>query len=113
LQLLLSMKHQSWKFIMTLNETWFYFCTDYETIWLAPGEPRPDIERFSKINISDRLESSWFSCAWLSHLDWNSRTDSEFPWAMFICQSDIKNEKISEIIVFTCNRLFINWKQKD
>jgi hypothetical protein len=32
LQLLLSMKHQSWKFIMTLNETWFHFCTDYETI---------------------------------------------------------------------------------
>jgi hypothetical protein len=45
LQLLLSMKHQSWKYIVTFDEAWFYFCADYETIWLTTREPKPDRER--------------------------------------------------------------------
>jgi hypothetical protein len=66
LQRLLSMKHQSCKYIVTLDEAWFHLCPNYATIWLARGEPRPDMKRLSKIGINSRLQSSWFSCAWLS-----------------------------------------------
>jgi hypothetical protein len=32
LELLFSMKHQSWKYIVTLDESWFYLSTGYEMI---------------------------------------------------------------------------------
>ena len=41
LQLLNSMKHHSWKNIVTLDESWFYLTTDYESIWLPPEEAPP------------------------------------------------------------------------
>jgi hypothetical protein len=33
LQTLISMKHHSWRYILTLDESWFYLPTDYESIW--------------------------------------------------------------------------------
>jgi hypothetical protein len=42
LQLLLSMKHQSWKFIVTLDDAWLYLYPEFETIRLSPGEPRTE-----------------------------------------------------------------------
>jgi hypothetical protein len=32
------MKHNSWKNIVILNESWFYLTTDYESIWRKPDE---------------------------------------------------------------------------
>ena len=36
---------RSWHDIVTLDESWFYFSTDHERMWLAPGETVPDRER--------------------------------------------------------------------
>jgi hypothetical protein len=36
---------RDWHDIVTLDESWFYFSTDHERIWLAPGETVPDRER--------------------------------------------------------------------
>jgi histone-lysine N-methyltransferase SETMAR len=36
---------RGWHDIVTLDESWFYFSTDHERIWLAPGEKVPDRER--------------------------------------------------------------------
>jgi hypothetical protein len=44
-QLLVSMKQQSWKCILAVEEACFYLWTDYQTIWLAQWNPRPDSER--------------------------------------------------------------------
>jgi hypothetical protein len=37
-----SIKHQGWHFMITLDESWFYFSTDYEEIWLRPDQERPE-----------------------------------------------------------------------
>jgi transposase len=34
-----------WRDIVTLDESWFYFHTDYETIWLPQGATPPERER--------------------------------------------------------------------
>jgi hypothetical protein len=37
---LLSIKHNGWHFVITLDESWFYFSTDHGQIWLrADQEP--------------------------------------------------------------------------
>jgi transposase len=36
-----------WHDIVTLDESWFYFSTDYETIWLPSDVPLPERERLS------------------------------------------------------------------
>jgi hypothetical protein len=38
-------RSRSWHDIVTLDEAWFYFKTDYETIWLPPGVAPPQRER--------------------------------------------------------------------
>jgi hypothetical protein len=37
-----SMKRNGWKYIATLDESWFYLSTDYESIWF-PHDELPDI----------------------------------------------------------------------
>jgi hypothetical protein len=37
-----SIKHQGWQFIITLDESWFYFSTDHEEIWLRVEEQPPE-----------------------------------------------------------------------
>jgi hypothetical protein len=37
-----SIKHQGWQFIITLDESWFYFSTDLEQIWLRPDQEPPE-----------------------------------------------------------------------
>jgi hypothetical protein len=41
LRLLDQQEHRSWHDMITLDESWFSFCTDHELIWLAPGEIVP------------------------------------------------------------------------
>jgi hypothetical protein len=36
---------RDWYNIITLDESWFYLCTDHELIWLAPREMVPERER--------------------------------------------------------------------
>jgi len=45
LKLLESMEAQEWRSIVTLDESWFYFTTDYEAMWLSSSETPPDRER--------------------------------------------------------------------
>jgi histone-lysine N-methyltransferase SETMAR len=37
-----SIQHQGWQFIITLDESWFYFATSHELIWLRAGEAPPE-----------------------------------------------------------------------
>jgi hypothetical protein len=39
---LFSIKHQGWQFILTLDESWFYFATEHEHIWFHPEEQPPE-----------------------------------------------------------------------
>jgi len=45
LQTLISMKHHSWRYMIALDESWFYLSTDYESIWLPSGDTAPERER--------------------------------------------------------------------
>jgi hypothetical protein len=40
-----AIKDQGWQFIMTLDESWFYFATSHELIWLQPGKAPPERPR--------------------------------------------------------------------
>jgi hypothetical protein len=42
LRLLEQQKRRAWHDMITLDESWFYFRTDHELIWLAPGETIPE-----------------------------------------------------------------------
>ena len=42
LRLLEQQERRAWHDMITLDESWFYFCTDHELIWLAPGETVPE-----------------------------------------------------------------------
>ena len=42
LDMLVSMKHNSWKYIFTFDESWLYFSTDFELMWL-PSEDIPEV----------------------------------------------------------------------
>jgi hypothetical protein len=39
---LLSIKHQGWHFVITLDEWWFYLSTDHEQIWLQADQEPPE-----------------------------------------------------------------------
>jgi hypothetical protein len=41
LRLLEQQEGRAWHDLITLDESQFYFCTDHELIWLAPGETVP------------------------------------------------------------------------
>jgi hypothetical protein len=45
LKLFESMRHRSWKYIMMLDEVWFYLSTDRQSIWLSPEDEAPQKER--------------------------------------------------------------------
>jgi hypothetical protein len=40
-----SVQHQGWKYLVTLDEAWFYFSNQYEQIWLPDQEDLPTIQR--------------------------------------------------------------------
>jgi hypothetical protein len=39
---LLLIKHHGWQFILTLDESWFYFALEHAHIWLRPEEQPPE-----------------------------------------------------------------------
>jgi histone-lysine N-methyltransferase SETMAR len=45
LYMLRSIKHQGWKFIVSIDESWFYLSTDHEQIWLRPDQAPPERPR--------------------------------------------------------------------
>jgi hypothetical protein len=45
LDLLGSVHHQGWKYLVTLDEAWFYFSNQNEQIWLPDQEDPPTIQR--------------------------------------------------------------------
>jgi hypothetical protein len=40
-----SVQHQGWKYLVTLDEAWFYFSNQHEQIWLPDQEDPPKIQR--------------------------------------------------------------------
>jgi hypothetical protein len=63
LDLLHSLQHQSWKYLVTLDEAWFYFSNAHEQIWLPEDEDPPTNARpmigSLKHNASRCVESAW------------------------------------------------------
>jgi hypothetical protein len=45
LDLLGSVQHQGWKYLVTLDEAWFYFSNQHEQIWLPDQEDPSTIQR--------------------------------------------------------------------
>jgi hypothetical protein len=45
LDLLGLVQHQGWKYLVTLDEAWFYFSNQHEQIWLPDQEDSPTIQR--------------------------------------------------------------------
>jgi hypothetical protein len=43
LNLLKSIHHQGWQYIVTLDEAWFYFSNHHEHIWLPDSDDSPQI----------------------------------------------------------------------
>jgi hypothetical protein len=46
-EMLEDQKRRSWEDIVTLDESWFYFSTDYEFIWIPLGTEPPERERLT------------------------------------------------------------------
>jgi hypothetical protein len=40
-----SVQHQGWKYLVTLDEAWFYFLNQHEQIWLPDQEDPPTTQR--------------------------------------------------------------------
>jgi hypothetical protein len=38
-------EQRAWHEVVTLDESWFYGGTEYESIWLPPGEKVPEMAR--------------------------------------------------------------------
>jgi hypothetical protein len=45
LDLLGSVQHQGWKYLVTLDEAWFYFSNQHEQIWFPDQEYPPTIQQ--------------------------------------------------------------------
>jgi histone-lysine N-methyltransferase SETMAR len=45
LDLLGSFRHRDWKYLVTLDEAWFYFLNQHKQIWLPDQEDPPTIQR--------------------------------------------------------------------
>jgi hypothetical protein len=58
LKLLESMRYHSWKYIVTLNEAWFYLSNDPESICFSPEDEAPQKER--KIEPSPKMMQTAF-----------------------------------------------------
>jgi transposase len=53
-------KHQSWKFFLTGDESWFYFQTDYTRVWLLPESEPPKRVR-QTINTQEAMVTIFWS----------------------------------------------------
>jgi hypothetical protein len=45
LDLLGSVQHHGWKYLVTLDDAWFYFSNQHEQIWFPDQEDPPTIQR--------------------------------------------------------------------
>jgi hypothetical protein len=59
LKLLESMRHHSWKYIVTLDEAWFYLFIDHELIWLRPEDEAPQKEKKIVLSLKMMLTVVW------------------------------------------------------
>jgi hypothetical protein len=54
-----STEHQSWQFIITCDESWFYLSAEYGHIWLCPGGQSPERPRHMIQKPKMMLTSAW------------------------------------------------------
>jgi hypothetical protein len=50
---------RDWYNIITLDESWFYLCTDHELIWLAPREMVRERERHMIQSPKSMITAAW------------------------------------------------------
>jgi hypothetical protein len=41
LKMIAGARHESWRYFLTGDESWFFYSTDYEQIWIPQGEKAP------------------------------------------------------------------------
>jgi hypothetical protein len=51
--------HRQWHEIVTLDESWFYWCSDHDLMWMRPGETIPDRERYTIQSPKCRVTIVW------------------------------------------------------
>jgi hypothetical protein len=54
-----SIKHQGWHFIITVDESWFYFSMDHEQIWLRPDQEPPERAKHTIQDKKIRVTIAW------------------------------------------------------
>jgi hypothetical protein len=62
LGLLGSVQHQGWKYLVTLDEAWFYFSNQRTNLALRPGRPANNSrtnDQQSEHNADSGVESAW------------------------------------------------------
>jgi histone-lysine N-methyltransferase SETMAR len=59
-KILLSAKHRGWRYILTGDESWFYFTINYDHIWLPDGALTPTRPRHT-INTPKRMLTIFWS----------------------------------------------------
>jgi hypothetical protein len=59
LRLLEQQERRAWHDVITLDEFWFYFSTDHEFIWLAPGEDIPERGRHTIHSPKTMVTIAW------------------------------------------------------
>jgi hypothetical protein len=52
-------QHQAWKYLVTLDEAWFYFPNQHEQIWLSDQENPPTIQRQTTSSPKTMLTVIW------------------------------------------------------
>jgi hypothetical protein len=45
LSLLAKAKRRAWQFIITRDESWFFYCTPYSKIWLPADADTPEVAK--------------------------------------------------------------------
>jgi transposase len=54
-----SIEHHGWRFIVTLDESWFYLFADHEQIWLRVEEQPPETPRHTTQELKITVTIAW------------------------------------------------------
>jgi hypothetical protein len=56
---LLSIKHHSWHFVITLDESWFYPSTDHDQLWLHADQEPPERDNHTIQDKKNMMTIAW------------------------------------------------------
>jgi hypothetical protein len=89
LDLLGSIQHHGWKYLVTLDEAWFYFSNQHKQIWIPDQEDPPTIQRQMISSPKTMLTVVWNPCG--IHVD--------STWYLF-CRKDRSGPANITLITF-------------